>query len=172
MRLNSRPLLASIYTSQGRFGEAADALTELANGNGNSNVATAARLLRRMPQKLPSPADLPQLTGGDLTMLYLYLGAPERVLSSYERTADIGYIQGNTEFVWYPALAPVHKTERFKALVRRVGLVDYWRAKGWPSQCHPTIGDDFVCNSSKRKGTTFRPHRQRPRGCSWRHQST
>jgi hypothetical protein len=24
-------------------------------------------------------------------------------------------------------------------------LVEYWRAKGWPQFCHPTTGDDFVC---------------------------
>jgi hypothetical protein len=26
------------------------------------------------------------------------------------------------------------------------GYVDYWRARGWPDLCHPTTGDDFVCN--------------------------
>ncbi len=35
--------------------------------------------------------------------------------------------------------------ERFKAFVRKAGFVDYWRAKGWPEQCHPTTGDDFTC---------------------------
>jgi hypothetical protein len=28
---------------------------------------------------------------------------------------------------------------------RKAGLVEYWRAKGWPEFCHPTIGDDFEC---------------------------
>jgi len=37
------------------------------------------------------------------------------------------------------------KTERFKALVRNVSLVDYWRARGWPDLCHPIGADDFVC---------------------------
>ena len=35
--------------------------------------------------------------------------------------------------------------ERFKNLVRKLGLVKYWRARGWPEFCHPTTGDDFVC---------------------------
>jgi hypothetical protein len=26
-----------------------------------------------------------------------------------------------------------------------LGLVDYWRAKGWSEFCHPTSGDDFAC---------------------------
>jgi len=42
--------------------------------------------------------------------------------------------------------APVRKTERFKAYVRKMGFVDYWRAKGWPDLCHPTTMDDFACN--------------------------
>jgi hypothetical protein len=40
----------------------------------------------------------------------------------------------------------VRKTERFKTHVRGLGLVDYWRTKGWPQFCRPTTGDDFVCD--------------------------
>ena len=29
---------------------------------------------------------------------------------------------------------PVRKTERFKAYARKSGLVDYWRARGWPDR--------------------------------------
>jgi hypothetical protein len=42
-------------------------------------------------------------------------------------------------------LALLRKTERFKALVRQFGLVDFWRARGWPDLCRPTGADDFVC---------------------------
>ena len=48
-------------------------------------------------------------------------------------------------WLWHPSYAPVRKTERFKTFVRQTGLVEYWRARGWPEFCHPTIGDDFVC---------------------------
>lgn len=47
--------------------------------------------------------------------------------------------------VWSPAFLEARKTERFKQLARKAGLVDYWRARGWPDLCHPTTGDDFVC---------------------------
>jgi hypothetical protein len=40
----------------------------------------------------------------------------------------------------------VRKTEPFKAYVRSIGLVEYWRAKGWPEFCHRTTGDDFACS--------------------------
>jgi hypothetical protein len=43
--------------------------------------------------------------------------------------------------LWVPAYAPARKTERFKAYVRKVGFVDYWRARGWSEFCHPTTGD-------------------------------
>ena len=45
-----------------------------------------------------------------------------------------------------PSYAPVRKTERFKAYVRKAGLVDYWRARGWPDLCRPMGADDFVCD--------------------------
>jgi hypothetical protein len=53
--------------------------------------------------------------------------------------ADIAYL-------WHPSYAPVRKTERFKTVIWQYGLVEYWRAKGWPEFCHPTGADDFVCN--------------------------
>ena len=42
--------------------------------------------------------------------------------------------------------APVRKTERFKAYVRKIGMVDYWRARGWPDLCRSMGADDFVCD--------------------------
>jgi hypothetical protein len=48
-------------------------------------------------------------------------------------------------WLWHPSYATVRKTERFKVFVRKAGKVEYWRAKGWPDQCHPTTGNDFVC---------------------------
>jgi hypothetical protein len=52
-------------------------------------------------------------------------------------------------FYWHPSLGPVRKTERFRMFARKIGLVDYWRAKGWPEFCHPTIGNDFECNYAR-----------------------
>jgi len=41
---------------------------------------------------------------------------------------------------------PLRKTERFQSLVRKAGLVDYWRERGWPDLCRPVGADDFVCD--------------------------
>jgi hypothetical protein len=40
----------------------------------------------------------------------------------------------------------VRKLERFKTFLHRSGLIEYWRAKGWPAFCRPTTGDDFICD--------------------------
>jgi hypothetical protein len=48
--------------------------------------------------------------------------------------------------LWWPLPPAVRKTQRLKALARQSGLVDYWKAHGWPDLCHPTTGDDFDCN--------------------------
>jgi TolB-like protein/DNA-binding SARP family transcriptional activator/tetratricopeptide (TPR) repeat protein len=140
--------LALIYASMRRFDEAGDTLMELAAGDGNSNMAQAARLLRMNSAQLPSVEPLPRLLP-PLSMLYFYLGDRERALLPYERMVDIGLVGGGirgTAPVWHADFAPLRKTERFKALMRKAGHVEYWRAKGWPEQCHPTTGDDFECD--------------------------
>ncbi len=63
------------------------------------------------------------------------------------RAFDAGYMPAfSASFFWHPSFAPVRKLERFKAVVRKIGLVDYWRAKGWPEFCRPATADDFVCH--------------------------
>jgi adenylate cyclase len=137
-------LLTLMYASMHRFGDAADSLMELAAGDAQSDVAKAARLLRMAPAKI-TPAELPRLPPA-LSMLYLYLGAPERALQLYDRMVEVGFMYGNRSAVWHPDYALVRKTERFKALMRETGLVDYWKARGWPDLCHPTTGENFVCD--------------------------
>ena len=49
------------------------------------------------------------------------------------------------EYLWWPTPPAVRKTERFKTLMHKAGLVDYWRKNGWPDLCHPVGVDDFAC---------------------------
>jgi tetratricopeptide (TPR) repeat protein len=138
--------LAYIYASMGRYNDAIDVIERLPSGYYPSDVReNGVRLLRTAPAKSAAPQSLPPL--GSLSFVYLYVGAPDRVLELYERGQDGGYVAGagNPESVWHPAYAALRKTERFKTYVRRAGFVDYWRVKGWPEFCHPTTGDDFVC---------------------------
>jgi TolB-like protein/DNA-binding SARP family transcriptional activator len=133
---------AGVYASMGRYGEAADAMLEISSMKGPPAVATmakeAARLLRTAPAA--SPQELPWF-------VYLYIGVPSRVLEQYEREGEAGFFSlASIAVLWHPSLAPVRKTERFKAYVRKAGLVEYWRARGWPEFCRPMGADDFVCD--------------------------
>ena len=109
-------------------------------------MENAAQLLRSAPAKVRNPEALPILEG-ELSFVYAYIGAPDRVLEFPERAIQTGAL-GTPMFaaIWQPLYTSVRKTERFKALMRNAGLVDYWRARGWPDLCHPTTGDDFECS--------------------------
>ena len=141
-------VLADAYASAGRYAEAADAILALPPQSpvSRKSIEDAARLLRSAPAKAASPDALPALEG-ELNFVYAYIGAPNRVLEYAERSVEIGAVNGNgVRLLWSPSNAPVRKTERFKALVRKAGLVDYWRARGWPDLCRPMGANDFVCD--------------------------
>ena len=91
------------------------------------------------------PQSLPGL--GSLSFVFLHVGAPERVLEYYEDEVKGGYFQPiSATWFWHPSYAAVRKTDRFKQLVRDLGMVDYWRARGWPQWCHPLGTNDFACD--------------------------
>jgi TolB-like protein/thioredoxin-like negative regulator of GroEL len=139
-------VLARGYAADGRYSEAADTLLAISGRASRQSVEDAARLLRQAPAKAGAPRALPRLEG-ELSLVYAFVGALDRVLEYPERAADINFLGGNPLApLWHPLHAPLRKTERFKALVRRIGLVDYWRARGWPDLCRPVGADDFVCD--------------------------
>jgi hypothetical protein len=108
-------------------------------------VQDAAMLLRAAPAKVKAPQDLPALQA-ELSFVYAHVGALDRVIEYPERLTKIGYMASGFGLIWDPLYAPLRKTERFKVLVRNAGLVDYWRARGWPDLCRPLGADDFVCD--------------------------
>jgi hypothetical protein len=137
--------LALIQASAKRYREAAAAIREMPATNYPAGMTeAAARILESAPKQAASPNTLPRL--GNLSFAYMHVGAPERVLEFYEDEIRSGYFQPiSTTWFWHPSYAAVRKTVRFKTLMRDLGLVDYWRARGWPAQCHPAGTDDFVC---------------------------
>jgi len=46
--------------------------------------------------------------------------------------------------LWLKSCGNVWESEAFSAFAQEHGLVDYWRAKGWPDACRPE-GESFVC---------------------------
>jgi tetratricopeptide (TPR) repeat protein len=137
--------LAQIYASEGRYGEAADELSGTAGGRYlPGQVEEAVRVLRMAPTAVDLPQSLPRL--GDLSFVYWHVGVPDPFLDYLQERAEGGYTASvQTAALWHPTYAPVRKTERFKAYARAAGLVEYWRAKGWPDFCRPVGANDFVC---------------------------
>jgi hypothetical protein len=137
-------LLSVVYASAGRYAEAADALLAMRGSNlvRRQTVEDAARLLRTAPAKVSAPETLPAL--GGLSFVYAHIGMPERSLELPERLLALGNL--TTAMPWFPEMTPVRKSERFKTLMRNAGLVDYWRARGWPDLCRPLGAEDFECD--------------------------
>ena len=83
---------ARIYTSMGRYSEAADAELEITSMSVRPETAAtakeAARLLRTAPAKYPSPQDLPRLVGRG--HVYLHIGALDRALEDLKRRVKPG----------------------------------------------------------------------------------
>jgi TolB-like protein/Flp pilus assembly protein TadD len=149
--------LAEIYASVGRYGDAANILLRIPSGIFlPEQVEEAVRLLRAAPAQRASPQTGQRL--GGLGFAYLYSAAPDRVLEVYEGSVEAGYVGSFVNVPWHSSYAQVRRTERFKALVRNVGMVNYWRARGWPDLCRPATperasakagpadADDFVCD--------------------------
>ena len=143
----ARAMLARIYAEQGRYTEAVDALMAIPHPGRYTQEAVdaAVRLLRTAPAAATSSQNLPRLAN-NLEFAYLHVGAPELVLQPFEDDiAADEFPVGDMVWLWHPSYAPARKTERFKAFARNAGLVEYWRAKGWPEVCRPVGADDFVC---------------------------
>jgi len=137
--------LAKIYASAGRYDESADVLREAPFDYAPGVRDEAVRVLRTAPAAVASPQSLPRF--GNMEFVYLHVGAVDRVLEFYEDNLRAGQaLNIATASLWHSSYAPVRKTERFRMYVRNAGLVDYWRAKGWPEFCRPTTGDDFSCD--------------------------
>ena len=138
--------LSEVYASVGRYREAVDAMRAIPSGVFLSGtVENAARLLSMAPIAATASQNLPRL--GRMSFVYLHIGAPDRVLDAKEDDVRSGYfVDIDYAMLWHSSYAPLRKTERFKALARKAGFVDYWRARGWPDLCHPVGADDFACD--------------------------
>jgi TolB-like protein len=139
-------VLARAYASAGRHAQAADVLLAITGDHvDRRSVEDAARLLRAAP-KVAEPEQLPTLQG-ELNFVYAHVGAMDRILEFSERNVELQSLTGTQiRGLWLPEYAPLRKTERFKRLVRNAGLVDYWKARGWPDVSHSVIADDFACD--------------------------
>jgi TolB-like protein/DNA-binding winged helix-turn-helix (wHTH) protein len=138
-------LLMRVYVETKRYKDAAASILSAPPGlYPPANLATAVRLLRMAPSSMPRQ-DGPYM--GNLSLVFLYVGMPERALEEVEHGADAGFNGFSAVAnIWQPDFGPARKTGQFKNLIRKLGLVDYWRARGWPQFCQPLGTSDFACN--------------------------
>jgi hypothetical protein len=138
-------LIALVQAAAGSYDEAAETILSVPGPIIPQDVREeAVRLLRMAPAKVASPQSVKNL--GGLNFIYLYVGASTKVLDYYEVTLEAGWINFDHRLLPHPSYGLARKTERYKAYARKAGLVEYWRAKGWPEYCRPTTGDDFECS--------------------------
>ena len=137
--------LAEAYAAEGRYADAANTLLAIEESPlvSRREIQEGARLLRQAPLQT-KPESLPDWNEF-MSWIYLYVGDPDRALAFVDRRLDIGLIDMFYN-LWLPEYAPLRKTGHFKTLMRRMGIVDYWKARGWPDLCRPVGTDDFECN--------------------------
>jgi adenylate cyclase len=72
------------------------------------------------------------------------LGDPQFALDVMERLTTLS--PKSVFIVWFPSMKEVRQTSRFKAFVKKIGLVDYWNKFGWPDMCHKLDNGNFECD--------------------------
>jgi TolB-like protein len=104
------------------------------------NPAAARAEARRLAQEAWAPSDFRSVM---LAHWAAYYGEAELAL---ELLSGTGRAPVDELLLWRPVLGNMRALPAFKELVRREGLVDYWRVHGWPDLCQPTSNDDFECH--------------------------
>ena len=76
---------------------------------------------------------------------YRYLGALNRAFDAVDAAveADNGTW---INVVWEPESKAMRQHPRFKPMIEKYGIVDYWRATTWGDLCRPLGNDDFECD--------------------------
>jgi TolB-like protein/Tfp pilus assembly protein PilF len=87
------------------------------------------------------PATLYALLGED--------GLFEAMNSSVAGGAALAFANSGMTQFGYPFMNKMKTDPRYKALIEKLGLVDYWRQRGWPSYCWPKGEDDFECGAPR-----------------------
>jgi len=79
-----------------------------------------------------------------LSIWAAYFGDPEFAIEAMEKSISIN--ASGLFNIWWPSMHEVRQTPRFKELIKKIGLVDYWNKFGWPDICHQLDNGDFECD--------------------------
>jgi TolB-like protein/tetratricopeptide (TPR) repeat protein len=150
MKDRAADLLAVIHLAAG---DVRSARTVVPDGSLEASVIDALLDPGRKAAALAALESAPpgsRRTGSPLSSQMLpliYLGEIERAHDAAQR-AVVDRSLFTADFLApdaSPNLARFREDPRFQALVRDTGLLDYWRAAGWPDLCRP-LGDGVECD--------------------------
>jgi hypothetical protein len=74
-----------------------------------------------------------------------YFRDPELALQALQADDDPQHRTVIALTSWWPSMAAARRLPAFKELVKKIGLVDYWREFGWGEHCRPLSDTDFEC---------------------------
>ena len=140
--------LATFYAGVGKYERAAQTLLALPPGGSVWTAAAnreAADIIRTSPARSTFAEQMSPADNVAYAWVYVFVGAPARYLKDLQQ---VGMAVPAYTLIWaqLPAFTSMRKTEPFKQFVRNIGLVDYWRATGWPDICRPLGARDFTCS--------------------------
>lgn len=81
--------------------------------------------------------------------LFFLIGDEDAFLDALRdrfKRGEVGRVTYHLTFAWRLVAQDHGANPKLKALMRELGLVEYWRKYGWPDRCRPHGEDDFVCN--------------------------
>lgn len=73
-----------------------------------------------------------------------FFGEPDIAAELIRNLAVRGPLYAQT--YWDPFMRDARRTPAFKQAMLDLGVVDFWRERGWPPACRPASGDDFECD--------------------------
>ncbi len=104
---------------------------------------TPAKVLSLLESTYTDPQAIWPSKHHDIALLAAYFGAPTFAFEAFAVEARLTTIRYGA--LWYPVMSEVRQLPEFKALMREVNLVDYWREYGWADWCQPQGEQDFEC---------------------------
>jgi DNA-binding winged helix-turn-helix (wHTH) protein len=101
----------------------------------------ALEVVRRQIRDWQRPGSMPPFLAAAWASYY---GDQELAIDGLRASPTSLFSTGG--LLWQPVFAGTRRTAAFKALVRDLGYVDYWRESGaWGDFCRPLVNDDFEC---------------------------
>ena len=132
-------------------------LNVMVRDTGSSGQDINAKMARFLDNPSGAPSEIRRLATGmsavtdplGLDVLAIWAGYYQDPELQLQLMQDVGPLTRSSILpatLWTPIYTDARKLPGFKDLLRKLGLVDYWRATGkWADFCHPVGDDDFEC---------------------------